>query len=622
MVMRRVHRICPALSAGFALLATASCRDYDLFKPGASFDDWHQVSGGAAGLEPLVDGDGADAETPTHAEAGGQGGGFGQEAEGTGRPGPGGAEGDAGTAGKAGGGGEAGEAGAGGTSMNAGASSVLGTVSIHTGGKSCAGTLQTNAWVLTAGHCIPKAAEPKDVSVALGGDLHRPQEVAQVAEIVRFGDDEAFHDLALLRLARPFTIADSTTGYRRSYYPLPTDYLWNARLYCLGWDMSPSEGSATTTQSGLLEVADVELATTPQVGAGTTLWLLNNAKAGGPETGRITQAADEGGGCFVEIGAAGWFQVAVQLENPRLDRDGEPNPNLWSRAASLTDSATRNWMLRAMLGRGTVPQIKPARGMNALVEPDGEIAMLWIDDGGRLLRARLNDTQHVEDLGTPEGVAFVEQRPAGALLGNETLVVAYGDDRQLWYRSLGNEPSGSSNWTLVESAVAPSSPAGLITVDGVPSLFALGAGTELRQAKFEDGAWRQWLDLGGLCMGVPSAASWGSGRIDIMLRSPNNYVWQRAFSSGTWLGFVQAQGAYSLADPLIVDSGGYQVDMFFQDSNNGNLSVGWNNWYWLSEWLDSGVPSGKYLAGVSRASGRYDLFISEGVQITHLWWPR
>lgn len=578
-----------------AALFAASCREYALFEHDRSSEQ-ARPSGGEAGVDLSEVGGGASAGT------------FGGMPTQRGREG--------GTAGQPGVLVDGGAGGAEGGSANASAPpTVLGTVLIHADGVDCAGTLQSNAWVLTASHCIPRGANPASIKVALGSDRTNPRDVVEVAEIDRFGEEE--RDLALLRLARPFTIGGSNADYRRPFYPSKTGDLLDAPLYCLGWDMNPNPGAAGTTQAELLQVVEIEAESADIEGKGATYWLQNATLADDPGTDRITQAADAGGGCFVSLGDE-WHQAAVQLESSFWDPEGVPSRNAWARASPLMDLATRQWLLRTMLGHAAVPGIVPSRGLGAMVDRDDAIVLLWIDAAGALFRAPLHDLANVESLGSPEGVEFVKQRPAGALFRDQVLIAAYGSDGQLWYRLLGGE--SSTPWTVIDSAPAPTSGAALVNVAGIVHLFALGADAELRHSTFV-GYWQSWEYLDGACAGTPSASSYGAARIDTAAWCADGRVWSRVYDTGQWLDWVSL-GVAASAQPVVIDLNG-RANHYFWRSPSGRLLTTSYNSGWLSEWLDMGISSGENLTGVARTGGSYDLFFSgEGSDVTHIWWPR
>lgn len=109
-----------------------------------------------------------------------------------------------------------------------------------------------------------------------------------------------------------------------------------------------------------------------------------------PNVDRITQTTYAGGGCFVALGDE-WHQVVVQLESSFRDPHGLPSSSAWARAASLTDPATRQWLLRTMLGQATVPGVTPSRGLGTLLDRDGGIVLLWLDSAGTLFTAPFDD---------------------------------------------------------------------------------------------------------------------------------------------------------------------------------------------------------------------------------------
>jgi len=580
--------------SALALLFGTNCHDYARFE--------HQPSPSSDGGVENAGAPGSTQGGSLHADSGGTGGADSDSVE------------DPRWAGQAGQSPLGNEAGFGGEGGASSPPSVFGTVSIHAGGKACAGTLQTNTWVLTAGRCIPPNAEPADILVALGSEPDNARQTTTVQEIARFGTPTEFRDLALLRLETPITIAGSATGYRRSFYAGPTEALHGAGLLCLGWDLGLGPGESGSTQNAVLKVEDIETASTPTAVSGVTLWLQNGLE--GSNLDGITQAADEGGGCFIGVGKT-WQQAAVQLEASSTDPLGIPSDGQWARAASLTDSNTRHWMLRTMLGQAPLPGLAGSRGLSATLGGDGAIVLLWTSPMGSIMRASLKDPADSEDLGRPEGVEFVEQRPGATLYGDQMLVVGYGNDSQLWYRLLDGDTA--SSWAIaVGSAQSPTSGAALVNVGGTVHLFALGADAELRRATFT-GAWHGWEYLNGNCNGAPSASSWGPNRIDVVARCSDGAVWEISWDHDYWFSWT-SWGPTS-AEPLVINPVRYDSTLFARGAT-GNLLVRWYYWAGLSEWVDLGVPTGKYMTGVSRAPGTYDLFLSDGDSVTHVWWPR
>jgi hypothetical protein len=383
--------------------------------------------------------------------------------------------------------------------------------------------------------------------------------------------------------------------------------LRGAQLLCLGWDVGLSEGEAGSIQSRVLEVRKIQ--------ADTTLWLEDTTLDEQSSEGSSPEAGAEGAGCFIRVGDT-WKQAAVQLDHSAANPSDRPSGTVWTRTASLTDSATRHWLLHSMMGHAPMLDITPSRGLNAIVRQDGGIALLWIDAAGIMMMAALNDPAHADTLGSPPGVEFVEQRPGAALYGDQIMVVAYGNDQQLWYRLLG--VATEIDWHVVASAVAPKSGAAIVNVDGTVHLFAVGPSAELREATFA-GTWRNWKDLEGTCDGTPSASSWGPNRIDVALRCSDGHAWSRPWFNGYWLPWYH--WASTSTEPLVIDAGNYEIDVFARD-DAGNLTL--NSFYWaeFNERFYLEVPSGRYLSGVSRFSGSYDLFLSDGNAITHVWWPR
>jgi hypothetical protein len=177
-----------------------------------------------------------------------------------------------------------------------------GAVMVLSNGDLCSGTLLTNEWVITAAHCQLDIATPGNSTATMGSQTSGGVYAVTHPSL----------DFALLRLATPFRMQGSTTGYRVPLYTDPTSSLTGKTLRCLGYGCNVYDPSKDicTGSDGTLRQAFLPVQTAPvddySFSTGT------NAKGQGFAPG------DSGCGCSLQT-AQGWALAGV-LKGPHLGR--------------------------------------------------------------------------------------------------------------------------------------------------------------------------------------------------------------------------------------------------------------------------------------------------------------
>ena len=119
-----------------------------------------------------------------------------------------------------------------------------GNVLLTMNGGLCSGTLMTNTLVLTAQHCVNNGTLAADV-------------LAQMGSQSSLGAQLELHpsqDVAVIRLATPFAMNGSTTGFRRFLFPFATNTLSPGTLLtCRGFGISDRRGNG----AGVLRTAEL-----------------------------------------------------------------------------------------------------------------------------------------------------------------------------------------------------------------------------------------------------------------------------------------------------------------------------------------------------------------------------
>ncbi|MEY2421117.1 MAG: hypothetical protein QOI95_1184 [Acidimicrobiaceae bacterium] len=112
--------------------------------------------------------------------------------------------------------------------------------------------------------------------------------------------------------------------------------------------------------------------------------------------------------------------------------------------------------------------------------------------------------------------------------------------------------------------------------------------------------------LGGQIVGAPDAATWGSGRIDVVARGTDNHVWTRSFDGSNWGGWADL-GGQIIDAPTIVSWGPGRLDAFATGLDHklwhrwSNDGFTWGGWEPLGGYLTAGPDASSW------GSGRLDI---------------
>jgi spore germination protein YaaH len=131
---------------------------------------------------------------------------------------------------------------------------------------------------------------------------------------------------------------------------------------------------------------------------------------------------------------------------------------------------------------------------------------------------------------------------------------------------------------------------------GAPELWQLLA------AKFT----APWTSLGAVLSAGPDAASWGPGRVDVIVKGGNNGLWQ-ASMNGNALSSWMSLGGGLTSDPGVVSWGPNRIDVLARGTDNGLWHIWWNGTTW-SGWYPMGgiITSGPDVS--SWSVNRLDVF--------------
>ena len=134
------------------------------------------------------------------------------------------------------------------------------------------------------------------------------------------------------------------------------------------------------------------------------------------------------------------------------------------------------------------------------------------------------------------------------------------------------------------------------------------------------GGWSQWHQLSSAQVaGSPSAVSWIDGRMDVVYRGPDNYVYH-LFYNGAWNGPYRVRGGPgAVGNPEIVSWKPGHLDIFCGGSGGKLWRITWDREW--TEWEPVANTGGyQYTPGaVSWGPGRIDMCFQRNNSMHHMW---
>jgi hypothetical protein len=136
--------------------------------------------------------------------------------------------------------------------------------------------------------------------------------------------------------------------------------------------------------------------------------------------------------------------------------------------------------------------------------------------------------------------------------------------------------------------------------------------------KAYQGAWYPWDSLGGATYSATAVSSWGSGRLDVFARATDNTIAHKAYQ-GAWYPWDSLGGA-TYSAPAAVSWGSGRIDVFVRGTDNAVYHKWYQSGSGWSGWQNLGGVTYDAPAVSSWGAGRLDVFVrGTDNAIYHKW---
>jgi hypothetical protein len=193
---------------------------------------------------------------------------------------------------------------------------------------------------------------------------------------------------------------------------------------------------------------------------------------------------------------------------------------------------------------------------------------------------------------------------------------------RLYHRVYENETWQGANWVDLSDGHTIEVPAAAVSWGpGRTDLFAVWD-KQVHHRSFQAGAWSPWTEnLGGVTYDGLAAASWKPERLDLLVRTADNFMSRRVWESGvthemgeSWSNWENTGGlTRKLASaPAAVATGPSRIDHFGR-GENGHLIHGWyqgvrnEGWEEIDNLAIKDAPA--VVSGNTAERGRVDVFV-------------
>ncbi len=170
--------------------------------------------------------------------------------------------------------------------------------------------------------------------------------------------------------------------------------------------------------------------------------------------------------------------------------------------------------------------------------------------------------------------------PAAIAAGPGLLGVTVRGPGNILYAIIGNGTTWSA-WGLVSGLPVASAPATVANSASSFDLFATGFDYALYHAHWNGTMWSTLESLGGVCASGPAVASWGLGNLNVFVRGPDNFIYQKSYN-GAWSTWSKLAGTVTFqGDPDAVSWGPNRIDVFATGTDFKLYHKSWTGANWV-----------------------------------------
>jgi hypothetical protein len=161
-------------------------------------------------------------------------------------------------------------------------------------------------------------------------------------------------------------------------------------------------------------------------------------------------------------------------------------------------------------------------------------------------------------------------------------------DNRLYYRMYENENWQGPGWTDISAGHSfETGPAAVSWGPDRIDLFAVW-NRQVQHLYYQGGVWSSWAEnLGGITTDTPAVASCRPGRVDVLVRTADNFM-SRRYWQGGWKDWENIGGQHMTltSAPVAVATGPNRIDCFARSSNDGHLIHAWYQDGQKQEWRE------------------------------------
>jgi Glycosyl hydrolase catalytic core len=244
-------------------------------------------------------------------------------------------------------------------------------------------------------------------------------------------------------------------------------------------------------------------------------------------------------------------------------------------------------------------------------EAEQDAQVKWMTDTGSGLASHDRITRmHYYNMRQEPDTASSTCQPKAGFPWDTGLVRACGDRRPAWY-----------TWCLAsrskDAACYDDSPSAASWGSSRLDVLWRGNGDDaaIYRRWWDASSWSSVASLGGETSSSPAVVAPASNRLDLYARGLDNAVWMRRYDGSAWSGWSGLGGGTYTSPAASARRGTSIVDVFVRGKDNTVHHRYRNGNTWSSGWVSIGAPPGGATsapAALSNSNGKIDVFVRGG----------